>query len=128
MIPFHMRKWIKIKPAIWITFIPAKMHKNQPAITAKSLQKLALYLLGNVSNEFSYNSLKKLFNFRSVNTPISYISYMEDSYLFCTVQKFGYSLKNRQSMKKRFTQLTTDLSYAIPRRCHLIREECSKIW
>ena len=28
-----MRKWIRIKPAIWITFIPAKMHKNQPAIT-----------------------------------------------------------------------------------------------
>jgi hypothetical protein len=28
-----MMKWIKIKPAIWITFIPAKMHKNQPAIT-----------------------------------------------------------------------------------------------
>jgi GT2 family glycosyltransferase len=30
---FHTRKWIRIKPAIWITFIPAKMHKNQPAIT-----------------------------------------------------------------------------------------------
>ena len=30
-----MRKWIRIKPAIWITFTPAKMHKNQPAITRK---------------------------------------------------------------------------------------------
>jgi hypothetical protein len=29
-----MRKWIRIKPAILITFIPAKMEKNQPAITA----------------------------------------------------------------------------------------------
>ena len=30
---FHMIKWIRINPAIWITFISAKMHKNQPAIT-----------------------------------------------------------------------------------------------
>jgi hypothetical protein len=33
VIPLHIKKWIKIKPAIGITFIPAKMHKNQPAIT-----------------------------------------------------------------------------------------------
>ena len=31
---FHMRKWIRIKPKIWITLNPTKMHKNQPAITS----------------------------------------------------------------------------------------------
>jgi len=36
-----MRKWIKIKPAIWITFIPAKMHKNQPAVT-QSMRRTVL--------------------------------------------------------------------------------------
>jgi hypothetical protein len=29
-----MRKWIKIKPAIRIDFIPAKMHNIQPAFTS----------------------------------------------------------------------------------------------
>ena len=76
---------------------------------AKSLQKLALYLLGNVSNEFSYNSLKKLFNFGSVNTPISYISYMEDSYLFFTVQKFGYSLKKQAVNEKKIYAIDNGL-------------------
>ncbi|MCL4346125.1 MAG: hypothetical protein M1496_07200, partial [Candidatus Thermoplasmatota archaeon] len=33
MIPFCIHKWIKIKPAIWITFIPAKMHNYEPAFT-----------------------------------------------------------------------------------------------
>ena len=60
---------------------------------AKLLQELALYLLGNVSNEFSYNTLKKLFNFGSVNTPISYISYMEDSYLHYNKITFPFPLE-----------------------------------
>ena len=29
-----MKKWNRIKPAIWITFIPVKMHNYQPAITS----------------------------------------------------------------------------------------------
>ena len=33
MIPLPRRKWIKIKAAIPITFIPAKMYNIQPAIT-----------------------------------------------------------------------------------------------
>jgi hypothetical protein len=37
-----MRKWIKIKPAIWITFIPAKMHNIQPAITKKIIAEKEL--------------------------------------------------------------------------------------
>jgi len=76
---------------------------------AKSLQELALYLLGNVSNEFSYNTLKKLFNFGSVNTPISYISYMEDSYLLFTVQKFDYSLKKQAVNEKKIYAIDNGL-------------------
>jgi len=37
VITLSLRKWITIKPAIWITFIPAKMHKNQPVITVSHL-------------------------------------------------------------------------------------------
>ncbi|MCL4480770.1 MAG: hypothetical protein M1113_04725 [Candidatus Thermoplasmatota archaeon] len=35
-----MRKRIKIKPAIWITFIPAKMHNIQPAVTFYNNERL----------------------------------------------------------------------------------------
>jgi len=40
MIPLSMRKWITIKPAIRITFIPAKMHKNQPAVTVSLISTM----------------------------------------------------------------------------------------
>lgn len=33
---FQMRKQIRIKPVIWITFIPANMHNNKPAFKGKS--------------------------------------------------------------------------------------------
>ncbi len=68
---------------------------------AKSLHELAIYLLANTGKEFSYNSLKKTFNFGSVNTAISYISYMEDSYLLFTIQKFDYSLKKQAVNEKK---------------------------
>ncbi len=67
----------------------------------KLLQEMAIYLLSNTGKEFSYNSLKKMFNFGSVNTPISYISYMEDSYLLFTVPKFDYSLKKQAINEKK---------------------------
>ncbi len=68
---------------------------------AKSLHELAIYLLANTGKEFSYNSMKKTFNFGSVNTAISYISYMEDSYLLFTIQKFDYSLKKQAVNEKK---------------------------
>ncbi len=61
----------------------------------KSLKELSLYLLTNVGKEFSYNNLKKTFNFGSTNSVISFISYLEDSYLIFTIPKFNYSLKKQ---------------------------------
>ncbi|MCG2717908.1 MAG: ATP-binding protein [Nanoarchaeota archaeon] len=62
---------------------------------SKLLKDLVVYLLTNVSKEFSYNKLKKLFNFGSVNTVISYVSYFEESYMLFTVPKFSYSYKKQ---------------------------------
>lgn len=43
----------------------------------KLVKELALYLLSNVGKEFSYQSLKKLFNLGSVNTIISIVGYFD---------------------------------------------------
>ena len=76
---------------------------------AKSLQELAIYLLSNTGKEFSYNNLMKMFSFGSVNTPISYISYMEDSYLFFSIPKFDYSLKKQTIGKKKIYAIDNGL-------------------
>ena len=76
------------------------------------LKKLAIYLLSNVGKEFSYNSLKKMFEVKSVQSIIDYISYLEDSYLIFTVPKFSYSYKKQQVNPKKIYSIDNGLSYA----------------
>ncbi len=67
----------------------------------KSLKEIALYLLTNVGKEFSYNTLRKIFNLGSTNSAISFVSYLEDSYLLFTIPKFDYSLKKQAVNQKK---------------------------
>jgi hypothetical protein len=61
----------------------------------KTIKELTVYLLSNLGKEFSFNTLKKIFNLGSVNTAISFVSYLEDSYLLFAVERFDYSIKKR---------------------------------
>jgi len=61
----------------------------------KSLKEMAVYLITNVGKEFSYNSLKKMFNLGSVNSAISFVSFFEDSYMLFTVPKFDYAIRKQ---------------------------------
>jgi hypothetical protein len=61
----------------------------------KIVKDLALYLLSNIGKEFTYNSLKKIYNLGSVNTIISLMGYFEDSYLLFTLPQFDYSYKKQ---------------------------------
>ncbi len=76
------------------------------------LKKLAAYLISNVGKEFSYNSLKRMFEVKSVQTIVDYISYLEDAYLIFTVPKFSYSFKKQQISPKKIYSIDNGLSYA----------------
>jgi len=78
----------------------------------KIVKELAIYLLTNIGKEFSYNKLKKLFNFGSANTVISYVSYYEDSYLLFTVPKFDYSYKKQLVNPKKIYVIDAGLARA----------------
>jgi len=60
------------------------------------VKDLVVYLLNNISKEFSYNNLSKVFSFGSVNTVISYLDFLEESFLIFKVLKYDFSLKKRQ--------------------------------
>jgi len=68
---------------------------------SNALEELSLYLVSNVGKEFSYNNLKKILQLGSVNSVISFIKYLEDSYLFFTVPCFDYSIKKQQNSPKK---------------------------
>lgn len=77
---------------------------------SKIIKEMAIYLLTNVGKEFSYNSLKKIFNLGSTNSVIAFISYFEDSYLLFTVPKFAYSLKKQLVNPKKVYSIDNGLS------------------
>ncbi|MDD3175100.1 MAG: ATP-binding protein [Candidatus Nanoarchaeia archaeon] len=75
-----------------------------------TLNKLALYLISNVGKEFSYNSIKTMFEIKSVQTVIDYIHYMENTYLIFTIPCFSYSYKKQQVSAKKVYSIDNGFS------------------
>ncbi|MEK6874154.1 MAG: ATP-binding protein [Nanoarchaeota archaeon] len=61
----------------------------------KQLNELAVFLISNVSKEFSYNNLRKMFNFGSTNSVSKLISFLDESYLLFSLPRFDYSLRKQ---------------------------------
>lgn len=78
----------------------------------KALQGMALYLISNLGKEFSYTSLKKIFDLGSTTTASSFVSYFEDSYLLFAIPKFDYSLKKQMLNEKKIYSVDNGLSDA----------------
>lgn len=76
---------------------------------SKVLTDLTFFLISNIGKEYSFNSLKKQFNFGSVNTVSSFISYLEDSYLFFSINRFDYSLKKQLVFPKKIYAIDNGL-------------------
>ncbi len=73
------------------------------------VKDLVVYLLNNISKEFSYNNLSKTFSFGSVNTVISYLDFLEESFLIFKVLKYDYSLKKRQVNPRKIYAVDTGM-------------------
>lgn len=80
--------------------------------SSKIMMEMALYLLTNTGKEFSYSNLGKTYGLGSTNTAISFVSYLEDSYLLFTVQRFDYSLRKQQVNPRKVYSVDNGLSSA----------------
>jgi len=75
------------------------------------LNKIIIYLISNIGNEFSFNSIKNMLEIKSVQSVIDYISYFENSYLIFTVPRFNYSYKKQQINPKKIYSIDNGFSY-----------------
>ena len=66
------------------------------------LRQLYSYLINNFANRFSYNSIKRVTNIKSVNTIKKFIPYLEETYFAKTINKFDYSYKKQIINDKKF--------------------------
>lgn len=63
----------------------------------KAIESLAVYLFSAISNEYSFNSIKKFSGIKSSKTIEKYIGYLEESFLFFSLKRFSYKVKNQLS-------------------------------
>lgn len=75
-----------------------------------TLNKIAVFLISNVGKEFSYNSIKKMFEIKSVQSVIDYISFFENAYLLFTIPRFSYSFKQQKVNPKKVYSIDNGLS------------------
>jgi hypothetical protein len=74
-----------------------------------TFKKIALFLISNVSKEFSYNSIKKMYNLGNSDTVKNYIYYLTNSYLLFELTKYHYSLKKQETYAKKIYAIDTGL-------------------
>jgi Predicted ATPase (AAA+ superfamily) len=74
--------------------------KRQNIRKGPDIEKLAIYLLSNISSEFSYLSLAQAVGIGSSITIQRYCGYLEEAYLFFTINRFSYKTKQAGQNRK----------------------------
>src|SRR3989338_1112696 len=69
-------------------------------VTSAKITELAVYLLTNMSNAFSYRSIRN-FTKLSIDSINDYIAYLEEAYMVVIINYFSYSLKEGSQMPKK---------------------------
>ncbi len=75
----------------------------------KSIRELSLHLISHVSSLYTYSKLKNMLHLGSMNTVKNYIQYLENSYLYFSIQRFSYSLKQQHLAPKKIYCIDTAL-------------------
>lgn len=68
---------------------------------AQGLDDLAVYLLSNVAQEYSYTTLSRLTRCRSAHTVQKYLGYLEEAYIFFSVPRFSYKFREQVAANKK---------------------------
>jgi uncharacterized protein len=75
----------------------------------KALKQLGHFLISNVGKTVSFNSLKKMLELKNTSTVSSYMSFLEDAYLFFMVPLFSFSQRQQLVNPKKIYSIDTGL-------------------
>lgn len=71
--------------------------------SAQAIEKLSEQLLSNICNEYSYRSLSITSGIKSTHTTENYLSYLEESFIFFSLRRFSFKVKEQiSSIKKMY--------------------------
>ncbi len=60
-----------------------------------AIENLATYLISNIASEYSFTTLSKVTGVRSVHTVRKYLGYLEMAFLFFSVPRFSFKVKDQ---------------------------------
>ncbi len=76
---------------------------------SKDFRDLSLYLLSNISRKMSYNNLKNILEFSNTSKVKNYVEFLEEAYLFFTLNKYDPSLKKQIMSSRKVYSIDTGL-------------------
>ena len=79
----------------------------------QGLDDLAHYLFSNVAKEFSYQNLTRTTRCRSVHTAEKYVRHLQEAFLFFTVKRFSFKVREQAASNKKVYCLDTGLAVAL---------------
>ena len=77
------------------------------------LKDISNYLMGNFSNEITFNKLKNIVNIKTANTISKWITYLENAYLLFRLDRFSNKLKDRIKAPKKIYAIDTGIACAV---------------
>ncbi len=86
--------------------------KRYKVRSVQGIEDIAFYLLSNITKEYSYNSLCKIAKINSPHTAEKYINYLEDTFLFFSLKRFSYKVKEQLSSNKKIYSIDNGFVYA----------------
>lgn len=78
----------------------------------EAIEKLSEQLLANTCNEYSFNSLSKITGIKSTHTIEKYLSYLEESFIFFSLRRFSYKVKEQISSIKKIYSIDNGFIHA----------------
>lgn len=67
----------------------------------QGIEDLAFYLMSNIANEYSYTNLAKMTKINSVHTIQKYLGYLEEAFIFFSINKFSNKVKEQITSNKK---------------------------
>ncbi len=80
--------------------------------SASSIEDLSIYLISNITKEFSYNTLTKVTKCKSVHTVEKYLNCLEEAFIFFRLNRFSYKVKEQVSSNKKIYCVDNGIVYA----------------
>jgi hypothetical protein len=79
----------------------------------KTLKDIAQYVASNYSSKLSYQNVKNAFSLGSIHTIKNYVQYMQDAYLFFSVEAFSHKPKEKVRLPRKMYGVDISLVRAL---------------